>query len=165
MREPTPPGWLRRLGGSLRPHRRMIVISLVAAGVGQTVAALTPLVERHIIDDSIIAETSPLAPWIAVLVLAGVVRFFSAYIRRYWAGRVSLDVQHDLRTQIFSTLQGLDFARHDQLSTGQLVSRASSDVGLVQGLLAFLPMVLANVLFFAIALVVMLFLSPLLTLV
>src|SRR3954469_11999118 len=109
MREPTPPGWIRRLGGALRPHRRMIVVSLVAAGIGQTVAALTPLVERHIIDDSIVAESSPLGPWIVVLVLAGGVRCGAAYIRRYWAGRVSLDVQHDLRTQIFATLQGLDF--------------------------------------------------------
>jgi len=37
------------------------------------------------------------------------------------------------------TFDGLDFASHDQLQTGQLVSRASSDVGLMQGLLAFLP--------------------------
>ncbi len=164
--DPTPgPGWLRRLGGVLRPHRRKIVIALLAAGVGQAVAALTPLVERHIVDDSIIAQRSPLGLWIGVLVLAGLARFGAAFVRRYWAGRVSLDVQHDLRTQIFARLQELDFARHDQLATGQLVSRASSDVGLVQGLLAFLPIILANLLFFVIALVIMLFLSPLLTLV
>ncbi len=158
-------GWLRRLGGVLRPHRRKVVIALVAAGAGQAVAALTPLIERHIVDESIIAQSTPLAPWIAALVLAGLVRFGAAFVRRYWAGRVSLDVQHDLRTRIFATLQQLDFARHDQLATGQLVSRASSDVGLVQGLLAFLPIILANLLFFVIALVVMLFLSPLLTLI
>ena len=132
---------------------------------GRRVAALTPLFERHIIDESIIAQTSPLAPWIALLVLAGVVRFASAYVRRFWAGRVSLDVQNDLRTAVYDNLQRLDFARHDELQTGQLVSRASSDIGLIQGLLAFLPIVLANVLFFAIALVVMVWLSPLLTLV
>ena len=128
-------------------------------------AALTPLLERHIIDRSIIAHASPLALWITLLVIAGVVRFAAAYVRRLWAGRVSLDVQNDLRTAVYDNLQRLDFARHDELQTGQLVSRASSDIGLIQGLLAFLPIVLANVLFFVIALVVMIRLSPLLTLI
>ena len=142
-----------------------MIIALVAASVGQSVAALTPLVERHIIDRSIIVHASPLAVWIAVLVAAGVVRFGAAYVRRFWAGRVSLEVQYDLRTAVYDTLQRLDFARHDEMQTGQLVSRASSDIGLIQGLLAFLPIVLANVLFFAIALVVMIRLSPVLALV
>ncbi len=43
-------------------------------------------------------------------------------------------MQHDLRTAIFRQLQRLDFARHDELSTGQLVSRASSDVRVDPGL-------------------------------
>ena len=137
----------------------------MAAGLGQGIAALTPLLERHILDNSILAQTSPLAPWIAALVLAGFIRFAAAYVRRFWAGRVSLDVQYDLRTAVYDNLQRLDFARHDELQTGQLVSRATSDIGLIQGLLAFLPIVLANVLFFAVALVIMMWLSPLLTLI
>ena len=161
----APRGWLRQLGSALRPHRGKVVLALAAAGAGQAVAALTPLVERHIIDKVIVVHQSPLAPWIVALVAAGLVRFGAAFVRRYWAGRVSLDVQYDLRTAVFETLQRLDFARHDEMQTGQLVSRAISDVTLVQGLLAFLPLVLANVLFFAIALVVMARLSMLLTLV
>ena len=37
-------------------------------------------------------------------------------------GRVSLDVQYDLRNAIYERLQRLDFASHDELQTGQLVS-------------------------------------------
>ena len=55
-----------------------------------------------------------------------------------------LDVQYDLRNAIFERLQRLDFARHDELQTGQLVSRASSDLGLIQGLLSFMPIMLGN---------------------
>ncbi|MEZ5203688.1 MAG: ABC transporter ATP-binding protein [Acidimicrobiales bacterium] len=160
-----PPGWLRRLGGALRPHQRNVAIALGAAGAGQVVAALTPLVVRHIVDDVIVADRAPIGPAIAILVAAAMARFGAAYVRRYWAGRVSLDVQNDLRTQVYDHLQRLDVARHDEMSTGQLVSRAISDIGLVQGLLAFLPMVLSNILFLAVALVAMLWLSPTLTLV
>ena len=60
--------------------------------------------------------------------------FVAAYIRRFVGGRVSLDVQYDLRNAIYERLQRLDFARHDEMQTGQLVSRASSDVGLHPGL-------------------------------
>ena len=74
-------------------------------------------------------------------------------------------MQNDLRTQVYDHLQRLDVARHDEMSTGQLVIRAISDIGLVQGLLAFLPMVLSNILFLAVALAAMIWLSPLLTVV
>jgi ATP-binding cassette subfamily B protein len=162
---PPPPGWLRRLGGALRPHRRNVAVALGAAGAGQLIAALTPLVERFVIDDVVIAGTSPILPSLLVLLVFAATRFAAAFVRRYWAGRVSLDVQNDLRTQVYDHLQRLDVARHDEMSTGQLVSRAISDIGLVQGLLAFLPMVLSNILFLAVALVAMLWLSPLLTVV
>ncbi|WP_426571719.1 ABC transporter ATP-binding protein [Aquihabitans sp. McL0605] len=162
---PPPPGWLRRLGGALRPHRRNVAIALGAAGAGQVIAALTPLVERFIIDDVVIAGTSPIIPSLIVLLVFAAIRFGTAFVRRYWAGRVSLDVQNDLRTEVYDHLQRLDVARHDEMSTGQLVSRAISDIGLVQGLLAFLPMVLSNILFLAVALAAMLWLSPLLTMV
>ncbi|MCU1353302.1 MAG: transporter related, partial [Acidimicrobiales bacterium] len=166
MSEPeAPSGWLRDLWGILRPHRRNVVVALGAAGAGQLVAALTPLIERHIVDDAIVARRTAVAPWVLVLVVAGVARFAAAYVRRYWAGRVSLEVQNDLRTQVYDHLQRLDVSRHDQMATGQLVSRAISDIGLVQGLLAFLPMVLSNLLFFVVAIVIMFSLSPLLTLV
>ncbi|HTZ45107.1 MAG TPA: ABC transporter ATP-binding protein, partial [Jatrophihabitans sp.] len=62
-------------------------------------------------------------------------------------------------------LQRLDGAAQDALQTGQVVSRSISDVGLVQGLLAFLPAITGNVLLFVISLVAMLWLSPLLTLI
>jgi ATP-binding cassette subfamily B protein len=78
---------------------------------------------------------------------------------------VSLDVQFDLRNAIFDQLQNLDFARHDEMQTGQLVSRANSDVGLLQGLLAFLPIMAGNVLLMVASLVIMFVYSPLLALI
>src|SRR5207302_5680678 len=61
--------------------------------------------------------------------------------------------------------QRLDFASHDQLQTGQLVSRANSDVGLLQGLLMFMPIMLGNLVFLVMALAVMVYYSPPLTIV
>ena len=127
--------------------------------------ALTPVIELVIIDDGIVNHTRPIGPWLVLLVLAGLVSFVGAYVRRWIGGRVSLDVQFDLRNAIYERLQRLDFAGHDQLQTGQMVSRASSDLGLLQGLLSFLPIMLGNIVMLVLSLVIMVILSPPLTLV
>ncbi len=165
--EPAPSGgWVRRLWPFLAAHRRdaFLAFGISVVGVG-FVQGATPWVERRIVDDVIVAHRSPLAPWLSVLVVFGVANFVAGYVRRYYGGRVSLDVQYDLRTAIFERLQRLDFARHDEMETGQLVSRSSSDVGLIQGMLAFLPVMSGNLVQLVVAFAFMLWFSPELTLV
>src|ERR1700681_3914540 len=111
-------GWVRGLMPFLRPHRRNVPIAFGAALAGSGVAALTPAVERQVIDNVILRHRSPLLPWIIALVAAGLIRFGASYVRRFIGGRVSLDVQYDIRTAIFDQLQRLDFARHDEMQTG-----------------------------------------------
>ncbi len=158
-------GWIRRMLPFLRPHRRHVAMAFAAALVGSALAAATPAVERQIVDNVILHHRSPLAPWLAFLMLAGALRFGAAYVRRFIGGRVSLDVQYDIRNTVYDQLQRLDFARHDEMQTGQLVSRANSDVGLIQSLLAFLPLMTGNFLLLGASLVIMTIYSPLLTVV
>lgn len=146
-------------------HRRNVVVAFGVAVVGQSVAAFVPVVERAVIDDGIVAQTRTVWPLLLLLLAAGLFSFGAAYVRRWVGGRVSLDVQYDLRIAIFERLQRLDFAGHDDLATGQLVSRSSSDLAIVQGLLAFLPIIVGNLVMLVVSLVVMMFLSPPLTLV
>ena len=145
--EPAPPGsggWLRRLWPFLMAHKRNVIIAFGMAIAGQAVAGFVPVIERAVIDDGIVAQTRPVWPFLLLLLAAGAFSFLSSYIRRWVGGRVSLDVQYDLRVAIFERLQRLDFAGHDDLQTGQLVSRSSSDLALIQGLLAFLPIIVGN---------------------
>jgi ATP-binding cassette subfamily B protein len=158
-------GWIRRLWPYLMAHRADVITSFGAAGVGLAVSAFTPVIQKVIIDDVILAHRRPLAPWLALLVAAGVFRFGVAHVRRFVGGRVALSVQFDLRNAIYERLQRLDFARHDDFQTGQLVSRAGSDVGLIQTLLAFLPLASGGLVMVVLSLVIMAVLSPLLTLV
>ncbi|MDQ1431168.1 MAG: ATP-binding cassette, subfamily bacterial, partial [Actinomycetota bacterium] len=122
-----------------------------------------PLIERAVIDNVIVTPKHALWPLLALLIGLGALNFVLSYLRRFVGGRFAFDVQHDMRTAIYERLQRLDFARHDQLPTGQIVSRASSDLGLVQSLLSFLPLATGNVVLLFLSLIVMLVLSPLLT--
>jgi ATP-binding cassette subfamily B protein len=164
-KEPREPGWIRRLAGYCWRYRRNLLLAFGASVVGMAVTALTPLIPRLIIDDVIVTHSRPLAPWATALVGAAVVVFALTFVRRYFGGKLALDVQHDLRTELFSSLSRLDGARQDQLHTGQIVSRSISDITMVQGLLSWMPMLLGSVALFAGSLAVMLVLSPLLTLV
>jgi len=159
------PGWGRRLTGYAWRYRRNVVLALGSSLAGMGVMALVPLITKVIIDDVVGSHTRSLGVWTGLLVGAAVLVYVATFIRRYYGGRLALDVQHDLRTEMYGTLTRLDGKRQDELSTGQVVGRATSDLQLIQGLLFMLPMTIGNILLFLISLVIMAWLSLPLTLI
>jgi len=139
--------------------------ALVASVFGVSLEAVGPLLTRVVVDDAVAGSTAVLAPVVAAVVALAVVRFAAAFLRRYLAGRLALDVQHDLRRQVFAAMQRLDGERQDALRTGQVVSRAITDLQLVQSLLSMAPLALGAVVLVVASVAAMLWLSPLLTLV
>ncbi|WP_137989208.1 ABC transporter ATP-binding protein [Streptomyces vilmorinianum] len=158
-------GWARRLSGYAWRYRTNVVLALGSSLAGMAVMALVPLITKVIIDDVIGKGTRSLAVWTGLLIASAVVVYALTYVRRYYGGRLALDVQHDLRTEMYGTITRLDGRRQDELSTGQVVGRATSDLQLIQGLLFMLPMTIGNILLFGISLGVMAALSLPLTLV
>ncbi|MEU9121835.1 ABC transporter ATP-binding protein [Streptomyces sp. NPDC048506] len=156
-------GWARRLSRDCWRYKKDVVLALGSSMAGMAVMALVPLVPKLIIDDVIVRHERSLGPWAALLVVAAVVVYVLTYLRRFYGGRLALDLQHDLRTRMFGAIARLDGRRQDELSTGQVVGRATSDLQLIQGLLFMLPMMIGSLLLFVISLVVMAVLSPLLT--
>ncbi|MFC8200526.1 ABC transporter ATP-binding protein [Streptomyces sp. NPDC057298] len=161
----TQRGWARRLAGYAWRYPKDVLLALGASLGGMAVMALVPLITKVIIDDVVGDHTRDMAPWAGALIGAAVVVYVLTYIRRYYGGRLALDVQHDLRTDMYGTITRLDGRRQDELSTGQVVGRATSDLQLIQGLLFMLPMTIGNILLFVISLVIMAWLSLPLTLV
>ncbi|MFE4827213.1 ABC transporter ATP-binding protein [Streptomyces sp. NPDC056672] len=158
-------GWARRLAGYAWRYRRNVVLALGSSLAGMGVMAFVPLITKVVIDDVIGDGRRSLLVWTGLLILAALAVYAAAFIRRYYGGRLALDVQHDLRTDMYDTIARLDGRRQDSLSTGQVIGRATSDLQLIQGLLFMLPMTIGNVLLFLVSLVIMAWLSPPLTLV
>src|SRR6478735_850312 len=158
-------GWLQRLGPYLHAHRWRIAIAVAASVIGQVVVALTPVIVKTIVDDTLVEPNRAIEPLLALLVGAAVVAFALAVTRRALGGRVAIDVSYDLRTSVFDRLQRMDFTTHDRMDTGQVVSRASSDVGMMLAILSIVPILLGNVVLLVVSLIVMTVLSPALTLI
>ncbi|MFG3005824.1 ABC transporter ATP-binding protein [Streptomyces calvus] len=158
-------GWARRLAAYAWRHPKDVVLALGSSLGGMAVMALVPLITKVIIDDVIGDGTRDMATWAGLLIAAALAVYVLTYIRRYYGGRLALDVQHDLRTEMYATITRLDGRRQDELSTGQVVGRATSDLQLIQSLLFMLPMTVGNLLLFLISLVIMASLSLPLTVV
>ena len=161
----TGAGWMRRLARYCWRYPRTTLLALGGTLVVTGVAAVIPLIQRQIVDDLVGPGHQAVWPLAAALAVAAVISFAGLYVRRYRAGQLSLDVQHDLRTEMFQALSRLDGARQDELHTGQVVSRSISDLSMVQALLSMVPMLLGNAVLFVASLVIMALLSPTLTLI
>ncbi len=104
---------------------------LIVAGL----SLVTPQLVRQLIDggiegrdwNAILLATGSL---LAVAVLMGLFNFTNAY----WSETVSQGIAYDLRNAMFRKLETLSFSYHDGQQTGQLMTRATSDV---EGLRAF----------------------------
>jgi ATP-binding cassette, subfamily B, bacterial len=158
-------GWIARLAGYCWRYPRNVALSLGATLVVSGVAIAIPLIQRDIVDNLTSSSRAAIWPLAVALLGAALANFGALYLRRYRAGQMSLDVQHDLRTEILGSLSRLDGTRQDELHTGQIVSRSISDISMVQSLLSMVPMLMGNVVLFAGSLIAMAVLSPLLTVV
>jgi len=158
-------GWLRRLAGYCWRYRRTVLIALGGALVATVATAAIPLIQRQIIDNVIVTQRQSIWPLAGLLIIAAAVSFGGIYLRRYRGGRLSLDVQHDLRSELFGALSRLDGARQDEIHTGQLVGRSISDLNMVQGILSMVPITLGNLALFVLSMIIMVALSPILALV
>jgi len=162
---PSEQRWVRRLAGYSWRHQRAVVISVVGTLIATAATLVIPLLQRNVIDDVIVAHRESVWPLAIGLLIAAAANFVGVFGRRYWGGKIALDVQHDMRTELFESLSKLDGARQDEIHTGQLVGRSISDLNMVQGTLQMVPLSVGSIFLFIFSLVIMLILSPPLTLV
>jgi ATP-binding cassette subfamily B protein len=83
----------------------------------------------------------------AGLLVIAVARGLFSFLSSYWSEKSSQGIAYDLRNQIYRKLQTLSFSYHDRNQTGQLMTRATSDVEAVrtffaQGLLQLIAAIL-----------------------
>ena len=134
----TPPSTFRRLLGFAAAHRRLLVWSIVLALAAQAFALAIPSLTGRAIDEAIRPrDRSNLWLWVWLIVASGATSGGLMVARRLIAGRLSLNVEFDLRQSLYTHLQGMSFGFYDRHQTGQLLSRATSDVSAVRMFLGY----------------------------
>ena len=141
-------------------RRKALALTLLGAVLGSASMIAMPMVVRQIIDGVILTGGSALWMWLTLLLVLGVTTAGFEFLRRLSGARLALEVEFDLRSAMHSRLQSMDAENLDRMPTGQLVGRANSDTSLVQGLLNYFPFLGSDALRVALAIGVMLVLSP-----
>jgi len=124
---------LWRLRAYLRPHVLALTIMLVTSMAGVGVSILIPLQIKALIDGPIAHhdESGVLPLGLAVLGL-GILEAFLIWWRRWIQSDAVLSVETALRRDLYDRLQELPMSFHSQWQSGQLLSRATTDLSAIR---------------------------------
>ncbi len=125
---------IRRILAYLRPYLPLATGALVGSLIVTAANLYTPQLLRSLIDNGITAQS-----WNGILWATGgllgvaVVRGIFSFVQTFGSEKVSQDVAYDIRGNVFQKIETLSFSYHDQNQTGQLMTRATSDVEAMRG--------------------------------
>jgi ATP-binding cassette subfamily B protein len=156
---------MARLWPLVRAHRSMALLAAITGVVVLVLSVATPAVLRHTVDAAARGDRSSLYRDVGVLAAIAAVRLAAGATYRYRLQELAWAVETDLRRAVYEHLTRLSFTWFDRTQTGQVISRANSDIRSIQLLLAFGPLVLLSMLTFTFAFVYMLTIHVVLTLV
>jgi ATP-binding cassette subfamily B protein len=150
-----------RLLSFLRPYRAGAVWSIVLAGMAMAATVTMPWLTGVAVDAIRNGDRQRLELAAGGVALAALVRLVLSVARRLVAGRVSLAVEVDLRNRVYGHLQSLELGFFAGQQTGQLMSRATSDLASVRFFLGYgLVFIAQSALTILLAAVAMLVLDP-----
>ena len=138
------PGWDLILA-SCRVRRTGIALG-VLAGLGWTTGKVSVgLLVQRAVDRGIESDDmGSLRMWALLIVGAALVVGTFTGLRRYLAFREARWIETDLRERLFAHFQRLHFAFHDRAQTGQLMSRANTDLQQIQAFVVMIPLTISN---------------------
>ena len=158
-------GWIKRLMPIARSHRRPLIIGVCVGSVALILNVAVPAIAKEAIDSTIAGNRESLTIWALVLTVVGLGRFATGALYRISLFRVAWGVETDLRALLYSHLTKLSFSYFDRTQSGQVISRANSDIRSIQVLLAFGPLIGMSIISFILAFCFMMTLHIPLTLV
>ena len=124
---------LFRALGYLKRHWLVALGAYISLLIATGASLVMPRLIQTAIDRGIHDRNLQLALWAALgLVALAVGRALFSFLQGYLSEKASQGVAYDLRNAIYAKLQSLSFSYYDRAQTGQIMTRATSDVDLVR---------------------------------
>ena len=138
----------------LRPHWKALTLAFIAV-LGVTLTDLLEPWPLKLVFDYLL-KSKPLPEWLnpiastfgsddkvsllnfaaLALIVVALLGALSSYMEKYLTSSVGQWVVHDLRRTLYSHIQRLSLSYHDEKSTGDLISRVTSDIEAIQDLVS-----------------------------
>jgi ATP-binding cassette subfamily B protein len=134
----SPVAALWRLRPYLRPYRKQLITMVTAALAVEAADIAVPLVTKAVIDGAIAHHQRGLLLPLGLLAIAlGAASAGLSLIRRWVQGNAVASMEKDIRDDLYAHLQRLEPAFHDEWQSGQLLSRATTDLGTIRRFMGF----------------------------
>ena len=127
---------------------RRVVLGMVAALLAGIVALLIPQVLQGLVDGPLkTRDASQIWPAVGIILVLGILEAVLIALRRYFVLQPGTRVEAAMRNALYNQLQDLPVSFHDRWPSGQLLSRAISDLNLIRRWISFgLVLLIVNVL-------------------
>ena len=106
----------------------IFISSLVISFIGLIFQVQIPNEVGQAIDDGLKKGGTPLSQFVIILVVLGLLRFVCNYFSRLLLLRTAYRIEYDLRNIVYEHLSRMSFSFYDRVQSGQLISRANSDI-------------------------------------
>ncbi len=120
---------LRTLLRYFRPHIKLFLLDMFCAVLAAAIDLAFPMVSRHVmytlLPDRLFHAFFAV---MAAVFVCYALRSVCFYVMTYWGHTFGIRVETDIRADLFSHLQELDFEFYDQMRTGNLMSRLTGDL-------------------------------------
>ncbi len=153
--------WLRRAMPVVLAHKKIFITSLVLSFVGLILQVQIPKLLQDAIDRSglaisqdrslskaaraqLLAHATPLHHYVILVLILAVAAGLAGFVSRYFLMRTAYEIEFDLRSLIYTHLSRMSFSFYDRVQSGQLISRANSDIRSVNMYLTFAPSILVQ---------------------
>ncbi|HUB22816.1 MAG TPA: ABC transporter ATP-binding protein [Streptosporangiaceae bacterium] len=146
-----PVGALWRLRGYLKPFRVQMVVMLAAAFGAVTAEIIIPLLTKTVVDGAIAhGDRQLLIPLALAAIGLGIAEALLNFIRRWIQANAVAAMEKTIRDDLYAHLQRLQASFHDNWQSGQLLSRATTDLSAIRRFAGFgLIFLVTNVMTFA----------------
>jgi ATP-binding cassette subfamily B protein len=129
---------LWRIRRYLRPYYAQTAWLIAAAAAATGASIVVPLVVRRVVDGPVLHhDAGGLVAMGALAILLGLVEALLIFIRRWVQSASAIGMETALRRDLYAHLQRLPIAFHDRWQSGQLLSRATTDLSVIRRFLTF----------------------------
>ena len=117
----------------LKPYKWLVIGAFACLLLTNAASLILPQFTRVIVDTGIRTMNMSIVIWMASAIVGfAIFRSVFSFLQGVWSARTAQGVAFDMRNQLYARIQALSFSYHDKAQTGQLMTRVTSDVDLVQ---------------------------------
>ncbi len=120
---------IRRFFSYYKPHKRLFIVDFTSAIIVAILELAFPVAVQWFIDDLLPGNNWSLITQVGVgLFLIYLLSTFLQYVVTYWGHKLGLNIETDMREELFQHVQKQSFRFFDNTKTGHIMSRITNDL-------------------------------------